>query len=97
MKRAGFLHRDVGRLLTTSHDNWRINYDYHFGGFAKAGPDLIDFIEAFTEITAIPLEPVYTGKMVYGIYDLIKKGAFKPGQKILAVHTGGLQGNRGYR
>ena len=96
LKGAGFLMQDVEGLLTTPHDNWRINFDYHFGGFAKVRPELLVLIERFTQTTSIPLEPVYTGKMLYGIYDLIKKERFKPGQRIVAVHTGGLQGNRGF-
>ncbi|MGR9116421.1 MAG: 1-aminocyclopropane-1-carboxylate deaminase/D-cysteine desulfhydrase [Gammaproteobacteria bacterium] len=96
LKGAGFLTQDVERLLTAPHDNWRISFDYHFGGFAKVRPELLEFIEKFTQTTSIPLEPVYTGKMVYGIYDLAKMGQFRPGQRIIAVHTGGLQGNRGF-
>ncbi len=51
---------------------------------------------AFEHKTGIPLEPVYTGKMMYALYDLIAKHFFKPGQRIIAVHTGGLQGKRGF-
>lgn len=75
---------------------WSINPDYHFGGFAKANDELLSFIKAFEKITDIPLEPVYTGKMMYGIYDLIQQNCFSPGQRIVAVHTGGLQGKRGF-
>lgn len=96
LKDSGFLSRDVERLLTEPHDNWRISVDYHFGGFAKVRPELLAFIERFSATTSIPLEPVYTGKMIYGIYDLIQRGRFRPGQRIIAVHTGGLQGNRGF-
>ena len=71
--------------------------DYHFGGFAKVSPVLLDFIGEFEQTHCIPLEPIYTGKMLYGIYELIKQGFFSPGQKIIAVHTGGLQGKRGFQ
>ena len=97
LKGSGFMTQDVGRLLTAPHDNWRISFDYHIGGFAKVRPELLEFIERFTRTTSIPLEPVYTGKMLYGIYDLIKQEKYKPGQRIIAVHTGGLQGNRGFQ
>ena len=70
--------------------------DYHFGGFAKTNAELMAFIADFEDKTGIPLEPVYTGKMMYALYDLIAKHTFKPGQRIIAVHTGGLQGKRGF-
>ncbi len=95
LKNAGFLTADVNTLLPNYKDNWHINLDYHVGGFAKTNAELLAFIDGFEARTQIPLEPVYTGKMLYGLYDLIKKQAFKPYQRIIAVHTGGLQGKRG--
>jgi 1-aminocyclopropane-1-carboxylate deaminase len=94
LKNAGFLQNDVNSLLPRPCTNWQINLDYHFGGFAKTNPELIAFIADFEYKTGIPLEPVYTGKMMYALYDLIAKQSFKPGQRIIAVHTGGLQGKR---
>jgi 1-aminocyclopropane-1-carboxylate deaminase len=96
LKNAGFLHSDVQSLLSREFHNWEIFHDYHCGGFAKLNPELASFMTEFEQKTSIPLEPVYTGKMLYGLYDLIAKGYFKTGQRIIAVHTGGLQGNRGY-
>lgn len=96
LKGGDFLERDVRSLLRHPNRHWRIVVDYHFGGFARTRPELFDFIERFTNTTSIPLEPVYTGKMFFGIYDLIAKGVFPAGQRIIAVHTGGLQGNRGF-
>lgn len=96
LKNADFLRLDVQSLLSTNCNNWEIILDYHFSGFAKLSPTLTAFITDFTQKSAIPLEPIYTGKMLYGIYDLIAKGYFKPGQQLIALHTGGLQGNRGY-
>ncbi len=84
----------TGKMMTNK--NWFINHDYHFGGFARIRPELIHFIHHFQQQTGIELEPVYTGKMLFGIYDLIKQGFFRAGQRIIAVHTGGLQGNRGF-
>ncbi len=77
--------------------NWEINFDYHFGGYAKFNTNLIKFINTFYEYHKIKLEPIYTGKMMYGIYDLIKKDYFKKGQTIIAIHTGGLQGLEGLK
>lgn len=98
LKGGSFLSTDVQGMLknTPCHNkNWSIHLDYHFGGFAKVSTELLDFIDNFEQAHNIQLEPIYTGKMLYGIYALIKQGFFKPGQKIIAVHTGGLQGNRG--
>lgn len=72
-----------------------IVHDYHFGGFAKTRPALSSFIEWFERCFDIPLEHVYTAKMLYGIFDQIKTGWFDRGQRIVALHTGGLQGRRG--
>lgn len=96
LKNAAFLNDDVNALLPNHRDNWQILLDYHFGGFAKTSSELLAFIEQFETCTQIPLEPVYTGKMLYGLYDLIQHQVFKPNQRIIAVHTGGLQGNRGF-
>lgn len=96
LKKAAFLQADVQSFLTADRHNWDILLDYHQGGFARITPTLTQFMIEFSQKTAIPLEPVYTGKMLFGLYDLITKGYFKPGQRIVALHTGGLQGNRGY-
>ncbi|MEI7584774.1 pyridoxal-phosphate dependent enzyme [Runella sp.] len=66
--------------------------DYHFGGYGKVKDELWKFIEQFETQINIPLEQVYTGKMMFGIYDLVKKGFFKQGDILVALHTGGLQG-----
>ncbi|GAB3258445.1 pyridoxal-phosphate dependent enzyme [Larkinella harenae] len=66
--------------------------DYHFGGYAKTSPDLLAFIRAFEHRTGVRLEQVYTGKMLYGIYDLARNGFFGPDADVVAIHTGGLQG-----
>jgi len=95
-KNAGFLVEDVSQLIGASNASWRINLDYHFGGFAQTTPELLAFIEHFQSQTQVPIEPVYTGKMLYGLFDLLAKGYFQPGQSIIAVHTGGLQGSRGF-
>ena len=96
LKNAGFLLNDVESLLPRPCTNWQINHNYHFGGFAKTSTELLAFIADFEFKTGILLEPVYTGKMMYALYDLITKHSFKPGQRIIAVHTGGLQGKRGF-
>lgn len=87
---AGFLTDELGNFLAHSdrrYPDWCIHLQYHFGGFAKITPKLMHFIQQFEQAHHIKLEPVYTGKMLYGIYDLIKQGYFKSGQKIIAIHT----------
>ena len=75
--------------------NFEITDTYCFGGYGKIDTDLVRFMNDFKRKTQIPLDPVYTGKMMYGIHDLIKKGYFNENSRILAVHTGGLQGVAG--
>lgn len=73
-------------------DNWDLISDYHFGGYGKINLELIEFINAFFEENEVPLDPIYTGKMVFGVIDLIHKNYFPAHSKILLIHTGGLQG-----
>ena len=87
--KGDFLKDDVAALVTKT--NWEIQTDYHFGGYAKITSELITFMNAFKSETGIVLDPIYNGKMMYGIYDLIKKGYFPKNTSILAIHTGGLQ------
>ena len=77
------------------NENWLVNCDYHFGGYGKISEELIQFLNQFYQQTNIPLDPIYTGKMMFGIFDLIQNGYFPPNSKILAIHTGGLQGISG--
>ncbi|TDS65318.1 1-aminocyclopropane-1-carboxylate deaminase/D-cysteine desulfhydrase [Myroides indicus] len=88
--KGDFLFEDIRKFVNKT--NWDLILDYHFGGYAKYNNELLDFINNFQTQTQIRLDPVYTGKMMYGITDLIQKGFFKKGSKILAIHTGGLQG-----
>jgi len=79
----------------TSKTNWELVHDYTFGGYAKISPPFIAFLNRFYQQYGIPLDPIYTGKMVFGIFDLIQKQKWKWGQKILIIHSGGLQGIAG--
>lgn len=76
-------------------DNWDLISDYHFGGYGKVNLELIEFINAFLEENKVPLDPIYTGKMVFGVIDLIHKNYFPEHSKVLLIHTGGLQGIEG--
>ena len=94
LKDAAFLAEEVRKLVLNysgeTFSNWKIETAYHFGGYAKANSQLNDFINSFQLEHTVPLDPVYTGKMLFGICDLIKKGFFNQGSTILALHTGGL-------
>ena len=92
--KGDFLKREVAKYVLKKQ-NWSLNTEYSFGGYAKINRELVEFINKFKRESGIPLDPVYTGKMMLGIVDLIKKGTFKKGTKILAIHTGGLQGIAG--
>jgi 1-aminocyclopropane-1-carboxylate deaminase len=91
--KGDFLSEDIRKFAVNS--NWELVTDYHFGGYAKISEELVRFINDFYNQTKIPLDPIYTGKMLFGILDLIEKGYFPKGAKILAIHTGGLQGIKG--
>ncbi|MGB0806550.1 MAG: 1-aminocyclopropane-1-carboxylate deaminase/D-cysteine desulfhydrase [Salibacteraceae bacterium] len=69
--------------------------DYHFGGFGKMKPELLDFINLFYKKHQIPLDGIYTGKMMFGLFELIDKNHFPTGSILTAIHTGGVQGNLG--
>jgi 1-aminocyclopropane-1-carboxylate deaminase len=95
-----FIHQEVHRLLQRHYIlpvcTFDIFHQYHFGGYAKYSEELIRFMMDFTYRTGIPLDPIYTGKMMYGIMDAIQKDIIPQGSTVLAVHTGGLQGISGF-
>lgn len=92
--KGDFLNQEIS-WHTEAKKDWILMDEYHFGGYAKINEKLISFINQFYRQTNIPLDPVYTGKMMYGIFDLVQKNYFKEKSKILAIHTGGLQGIQG--
>ncbi|MDD3722011.1 MAG: pyridoxal-phosphate dependent enzyme [Lutibacter sp.] len=92
--KGDFLQHEIKKYILKS-DDWSLNTKYHFGGYAKVSEELIIFINKFKSETKIPLDPVYTGKLMFGIVDLIKNGFFEKETKILVIHTGGLQGIEG--
>ncbi|MFV0540462.1 MAG: 1-aminocyclopropane-1-carboxylate deaminase/D-cysteine desulfhydrase [Aestuariibaculum sp.] len=88
--KGDFLQQDISKFANKT--NWKLVTDYHFGGYAKINTALVKFINNFKKEQDIPLDPVYTGKMMYGVFNLIAQGYFPKGSKILTIHTGGLQG-----
>ncbi len=93
---SGKVHELVEEYAGERFGDFSINFDYHFGGYAKVKPELIQFIKDFHRNHAIRLEPVYTGKLFYGLFDLIQRDYFPKDAKIIALHTGGLQGLTGF-
>jgi 1-aminocyclopropane-1-carboxylate deaminase len=89
--KENFLHKEISKYVNNKQ-NWELIRAYNFGGFAKINEELVLFINDFKKQTGLQLDPIYTGKMLFGIVDLHKKGFFKQKDKILAVHSGGLQG-----
>ena len=91
----GFMALKVSDSLRLSPETTAGGYqrhDYHFGGYARTTPELLNFIGAFEQKAGVFLEQVYTGKMLYGIYDLARQGCLPDDATVVALHTGGLQG-----
>jgi 1-aminocyclopropane-1-carboxylate deaminase len=88
--KGDFLQKDICKFV--QNKNWELINEYHFGGYAKVTKELIQFLNNFYNEYGIPLDPVYTGKMVFGVMDRIKQNYFPEHSKILLLHTGGLQG-----
>lgn len=91
--KGDFLQKDIRNFA--KKDNFSLINEYHFGGYGKVTSELIEFINSFYKKNKIPLDPIYTGKMVFGVIDLIQKNYFPKNAKILLIHTGGLQGVAG--
>ncbi len=105
LKGGDFLKKDVIAMLNQfqlvykqelgyvhSKSRLTVHNDYHFGGYAKVNDELVQFMNALYNQYQLKLDPVYTAKMLFGIFEDCKKGVFKKGTKLLAIHTGGLQG-----
>ncbi len=89
LKGGEFLADEV-KKYSGDKNNFRLLLDYHFGGYAKSTEELDDFCKTFMEKTAIPIEPVYTGKLFFSLYDLAKEDFFSENKTIVVVHTGGV-------
>ncbi|MGE0562180.1 MAG: 1-aminocyclopropane-1-carboxylate deaminase/D-cysteine desulfhydrase [Flavobacteriales bacterium] len=105
LKGGDFLAKDISDLLKSYSEtfgkiipnhNWKLNTDYHFGGYGKITNELVDFVNEIKAKHQIPLDLIYTGKMMFGIFHLAKTTGKLNGKNIVVVHTGGLQGNKGF-
>lgn len=98
LKNAQYLEESVEALVTEAEKvSWHLHTQFHEGGYGKVSPSLSQFCQQFTEYTHIPIEPIYTGKMFYALWQLIEQGYFTTGSHIVAVHTGGMQGLKGLK
>ena len=98
--KGDFIQLDIEALLDEFNISpicqHKIITNYHFGGYGKHTPELVEFMHTFKRDTGIPLDPIYTGKMMFGLLDLVDKGKIRGGSQVLALHSGGLQGVRGF-
>lgn len=96
--KGNFLTREVHQLVDQQPtSNWEIITDYHFGGYAKWTPTLINYMQKLQQETSIPTDPIYTGKLFYAVEQLIDAHYFQNNSTIMIIHTGGLQGNKGFQ
>lgn len=95
---ATFLNEYLGKKEAVEVlKNMELNHDYHFGGYAKIKPELIDLMNEFYSTFNIKTDPIYSGKSLYALYDMIKNDRFEVGSKIIYYHCGGLQGIEGMK
>ncbi|AMQ00140.1 1-aminocyclopropane-1-carboxylate deaminase [Pedobacter cryoconitis] len=97
LKGGEFIRKEIGHYVATDDPRLVLHTDYHFGGYAKTKPELLDFIKVFTAEHGMLIDPVYTAKMFFAINDLGFKDYFAPQEKIVALHTGGLLGIMGMK
>lgn len=88
--KENYLQEEIN--LFSKNKNYQLIRDFHFGGYAKVTQELIDFVLDFNKNQPFKIEPIYTGKMFFGLFEMIKNNYFESNSKILAIHTGGLQG-----
>lgn len=93
LKGGDFLKAEIQSLISVTRFNWHVNTDYHFGGYGKITDELLAFMEDMKMNHQLPLDQVYTAKMMMGVFDLIHQNYFEHDTTILVLHSGGLQGN----
>jgi len=94
LKNEGTIEAEIKALLTHPERPFTLLHTFHQGGYAKTIQHQIQFMNSFWEKTGIPLDIVYTGKLLYAVEQLIGQAYFKSNSQILVIHSGGLQGNR---
>ncbi len=97
LKKANYLVPEINELASAPKCDWQLMTEYHDGGYGRFSSALWDFCQWMYRSHRLPLEPIYTGKMMYALWQLIEQGYFPAGSHIVAIHTGGLQGKDGLR
>lgn len=97
LKAQGYIAREVSRWLhseagseSSQLTNWQVLEDYHCGGYARTSSELQDFLRDFADYSSLPLEPVYTGKLFFGLFQMIRQGGIPADSEIIAIHSGGV-------
>lgn len=96
LKGASWMEDEIRQYINNSEANWAVETTAHHGGYAKTTPELLSFIGEFEQETGVPLDPVYTGKVMFALRKAVSTGQLPKGSPVLVVHTGGLQGRRGF-
>lgn len=100
LKNAEYLHKEIALLLQQAgypaYRNYELITDAHHGGYGKAPPELRQFCRDFSQELGMPIEPLYTGKLFFALKKMVQANAFREDERIVAIHTGGLQGARGF-
>ncbi len=94
MKQGAYLEKNISdHLLPEQNHNWKLHDQWHFGGFGKWDQQLLSFMNEFYQLNKIPLDIVYTSKMMFGLQQMLDENQFSSHERILCIHSGGLQGN----
>jgi 1-aminocyclopropane-1-carboxylate deaminase len=95
LKGKDFLQKNIETFLSngekTTAPNYIVHDGYHHGGYAKVPDHLLQFVSDFNQCNDFEIEPIYTGKLFWALYDMITNGSFSNNDNLLAIHTGGLQ------
>jgi 1-aminocyclopropane-1-carboxylate deaminase len=92
---TGEIDKFIQRQGGASVAGLELDHNYHFGGYAKITTELAEFVTTFNRLNSYAIEPVYTGKAFFAVWDKVRRGDIQPGSKIVLLHTGGMQGARG--
>jgi 1-aminocyclopropane-1-carboxylate deaminase len=97
LRSRSFIVRSLLQSLPSHNLNWSLSNQAHMGGYAKVTSDLENFKINFERETGVDLDKVYTSKVFYALSKMLKSGCFEKGERVLVIHSGGLQGNRKLR
>lgn len=93
LKKNFQLEEEIQQQIPGNRNSLTLLHDYHFGGYAKYSASLLQFMNDWYNETQLPTDFVYTGKLCFALQDLVAKGFFPEGSRILIIHSGGLTGN----